>query len=112
MLPYDQIDKGQKRIVETPFSDRHHIIGRARWLAWGLALLLAGLLLLRLGGLAGRVLATTSYPFQLDPTEGIILSEVRMLADGQNIYAPFTPEQFVSAPYPPLYYLLLLPPMK
>ncbi|GIV97033.1 MAG: hypothetical protein KatS3mg057_1690 [Herpetosiphonaceae bacterium] len=77
-----------------------------------LGLILGALLLARVGGLAERVIATTAYPFQFDPTEGIILSEVRMLAQGENIYAPFTAERFISAPYPPLYYVLLLPPLK
>ncbi len=77
-----------------------------------LGAILAGLLLFRINLLALRMVETTRYPYQYDPTEGIILSEVRLLADGVNIYAPFTPDQFISAPYTPLYYMLLTPPMK
>lgn len=63
------------------------------------------LLLVRLGLLLVQSARTIVFPFQLDPTEGIVLSECAMLGRGINIYARFTAERFVSAPYPPAYYL-------
>lgn len=81
------------------------IKGYLRW-EWGLVG--AGLLLLlaRLGMLVARSVHTIPFPFQLDPTEGIVLSECVMVGQRVNIYAPFGPERFISAPYPPAYYIV------
>ncbi len=83
-----------------------------RWIHWLLIAALALLLTVRLVGFGARMLQTLRFPYQYDPTEGIVLSEVRLLASGENIYAPFTPERFVSGPYPPVYYAALALPMK
>ncbi|MBN1485876.1 MAG: hypothetical protein JXA37_14275 [Chloroflexia bacterium] len=64
------------------------------------------LLLVRLGLLLARSGQTLALPFQLDPTEGIVFSECAMLGRGVNIYARFSPERFISAPYPPAYYII------
>jgi hypothetical protein len=83
----------------------------ARWLTPALVVLLAGLLLWS----AARDLPTIgerlAIPYQLDPSEGVILGETRLLLDGINIYLPARPDLFTAAPYPPLYYLLLAGPM-
>jgi len=77
---------------------------------------LPGLLGLALGlALAGRIsflAATTNqwlpYPFfRTGSSEGLMLSEIAMLRQGQPIYVPLGPAQFISAPYPPLYYYLV-----
>jgi hypothetical protein len=70
-----------------------------------LLLLLVGLLVRGLlGGLTS--LAIFSHPFQLDESEGMIVAETMLLDKGTNIYAVPTPDLFVAAPYPPLFYLL------
>jgi hypothetical protein len=46
------------------------------------------------------------FPFPRSGTEGLILYESLLLKRGGDIYSPITPEQFISAPYPPLYYWL------
>lgn len=70
-----------------------------------LLLLLVGLLVRGLfGGLTS--LAIFSHPFQLDESEGMIVAETMLLDKGTNIYAVPTPDLFISAPYPPLFYLL------
>ncbi len=47
-----------------------------------------------------------SYPFQFDESEGMIVAETGLLDRGVDIYGPLTPDLFIAAPYPPLYYLL------
>lgn len=71
-----------------------------------LILVVVALLLVRLGMLLMRAFRTIPFPFQLDPTEGIVLSECVLLRQGENIYAPISPARFISAPYPPAYYLV------
>jgi len=50
-----------------------------------------------------------SFPFQLDESEGMIVAETMLLSQGTNIFDPVTPDLFVAAPYPPLFYVLALP---
>ncbi len=50
-----------------------------------------------------------NFPFQTDESEGMIVAEVHLMDGGANIYAQPTTTSFVSAPYPPLYYLLNWP---
>ncbi len=66
-----------------------------------------------LGGLLAKTVssAVTSatmleYPFQFDESEGMIVAETMLLDRGVNIYDKPTPDLFIAAPYPPLYYLL------
>jgi hypothetical protein len=47
-----------------------------------------------------------SYPFQFDESEGMIVAETILLDSGVNIYEKPSPQLFVAAPYPPLFYLL------
>jgi hypothetical protein len=77
----------------------------ASWLTAGLALALLLTVAPGLPAVAERLAA----PFQIDPSEGVILGETRLLLDGVDIYRPVQPEFFTAAPYPPLYYLLLAP---
>lgn len=80
----------------------------------GRALLIA--LVLLLAGLGAKIVqsAATSttmftYPFQFDESEGMIVAENLLLDRGTNIFLKPTPDLFVAAPYPPVYYLLTSP---
>lgn len=77
--------------------------------ALGLALLIAALLLWRTAQSAQFSAGIFGYPFQVDESEGMIAAETLLLDQGQNIYTFPGPQQFVAAPYPPVYYLLNLP---
>ena len=77
---------------------------------------LTGLLVLLLVGLVVKSLfsAATSaqmwaYPFQFDESEGMIVAETMLLDRGVSIFDVPGPDLFISAPYPPLFYLLVLP---
>ncbi len=85
---------------------------RSRLVRTVLAVVLVALLL----ALGGRLVASAStswalfmYPFQFDESEGMIVAETMLLDDGVNIYSKLTPDLFISAPYPPLFYLLNWP---
>ena len=73
-----------------------------------LLVLLAGLLLRALLGVFTS-LAMFNHPFQFDESEGMIVAETMLLDRGVGIYAVPGPDLFISAPYPPLYYLLTWP---
>lgn len=65
--------------------------------------------LLLVGPLAGFVSASSGwldYPYPRPGSEGLILYESLLLKRGGDIYAPITPERFISGPYPPIYYWL------
>lgn len=47
------------------------------------------------------------YPFFQTGSEGLILSETALIQTGHSIYLALRPDQFISAPYPPLYYYLV-----
>ncbi len=51
-------------------------------------------------GFTGAVLA---YPFQVDDSEGVILSEAQWLARGVDPYQPARADFFTAAPYTPIY---------
>ena len=51
-------------------------------------------------GFTGPILA---YPFQVDDSEGVILSEAQWLARGVDPYQPARPDFFTAAPYTPIY---------
>jgi hypothetical protein len=55
------------------------------------------------------VIDRAAMPFQIDPSEGVIVGETGLLLDGVNVWARVSPERFIAAPYPPLFYVLLLP---
>ncbi|MDQ6694921.1 MAG: hypothetical protein M3014_10975, partial [Chloroflexota bacterium] len=50
-----------------------------------------------------------AWPWQFDYTEGINLNDTLQLAAGHNIYRHNGPEGFLSAPYPPIFYILNAP---
>lgn len=50
-----------------------------------------------------------NFPFQLDESEGMLVAEVHLMDSGLNLYAQPNTTMFISAPYPPLYYLLVWP---
>lgn len=81
-------------------------LGVGSWLL----LLLAGGLLLLVGWRVADFVATSSYwlpyPFPRQGSEGLTMYEALLLRGGENIYLPLSPTRFISAPYPPLYYLL------
>ena len=94
------------------FGPSRSLNAPARLARWGPALLAAliGLaLLLSVPGDVPPILARIAFPYQIDPSEGVILGETRLLLDGIDIYAPARPDFFTAAPYPPLYYHLLAP---
>jgi hypothetical protein len=71
--------------------------------------LLAALLLLKTLDSAQTMAAFFNWPFQFDESESMIVAETLLWDRGVDIYGPLTPQQFIAAPYPPLYYLLNLP---
>ena len=50
-----------------------------------------------------------TWRWQIDYDEGVNLHAAWLLAHGANIYLPNPPDRFISAPYPPLLYLLTVP---
>jgi 4-amino-4-deoxy-L-arabinose transferase-like glycosyltransferase len=53
--------------------------------------------------------AIFNFPFQLDDSEGMIVAEVNLMTKGVDLFAPPTPDVFISAPYTLFYYQLNLP---
>ncbi len=75
----------------------------AAWLALGvLALLLVGPLVRFVSASSGWL----GYPYPRSGSEGLVLYETLLVKRGGDIYAPITPERFISGPYPPVYYWL------
>ena len=71
---------------------------------------------LLVAGLAAKTVASAAtsaemfqYPFQFDESEGMIVAETGLLDRGVDIFAPLTPNLFIAAPYPPVFYLLCWP---
>ena len=56
---------------------------------------------------ARYLLGALQYGAPLDGQEGMALWEAGLLRSGQGLYVPVVPDNFVSAPYPPLHPLLL-----
>ena len=78
----------------------------------GVALLvLAGALVIlpRLLSFAEISISLVAWPWQFDFDEGINLNATLQLAQGHNIYRLNGPEGFISAPYPPLFYIINAP---
>jgi hypothetical protein len=98
-------DKGQSSLPTRLQAGWGRLDPTRRVLLAVLLILLVGLLIRGLfGGLTS--LAIFAHPFQLDESEGMIVAETMLLDQGTNIYAMPTPDLFISAPYPPLFYLL------
>src|SRR5688572_21478341 len=78
-----------------------------------LVLIISGLLLVllvpRLWQFGELGVTRAVWPWQLDFVEGINLNATLQLAEGRNIYRINGPEEFISAPYTPLYHILNLP---
>jgi hypothetical protein len=75
--------------------------------------IVAGLTVVLLLALGAKVAMSTYYvwemfrfPFQIDDSEGVILSGAQWLSQGVSIYTPVRPDLFISAPYTPIYYVL------
>jgi hypothetical protein len=60
-------------------------------------------LLLKLPAAADFTRAILTYPFQVDDSEGVILSEAQWLARGVDPYQPARPDFFTAAPYTPVF---------
>ncbi len=76
---------------------------------WQLPALLIVLLLPRVFTFVELGLARLAWPWQIDFVEGINLNATIELANGHNIYRHSGPEGFISAPYPPIFYLINAP---
>ena len=80
--------------------------------AWLRPVLYVGLVVvavLLIGPLAHFIQASASwldYPYPRPGSEGLILYESLIVKHGGNLYSPITPAQFISGPYPPVYYWL------
>jgi hypothetical protein len=81
----------------------------AGWLLLAALALLGGLLLLKVIDTIQIMIGPFNWPFQSDESESMIVAETLLLDRGVNIFGPITPQQFIAAPYPPLYYLLNWP---
>jgi hypothetical protein len=78
----------------------------SRALGWlPVALLLLALVppLLKLPAAAEFARAILTYPFQVDDSEGVVLSEAQWLARGVDPYQPARPDFFTAAPYTPIF---------
>ncbi|MEO5952353.1 MAG: hypothetical protein ABIQ44_07800, partial [Chloroflexia bacterium] len=78
--------------------------GLQAWLAWAVV----GVVLVCAAPAVGRFVGTSGewldYPYPRAGSEGLILYESLLLKHGGDIYAPITPERFISGPYPPVFY--------
>ncbi len=79
---------------------------RAEWLTTALLLLALVPLLLKVPAAASFTGAILAYPFQVDDSEGVVLSEAHWLAQGVDPYQPVRPDFFTAAPYTPIYTVL------
>ena len=101
----------------TPSDEDHRPVAEPKTLfapvpiLLGWVLGLAGVLLLlpRLLQFVQITSAFIAWPWQFDFSEGVNLNAAMQLAAGHNIYHPGDPSSFISAPYPPLFYMLTAP---
>ncbi|HEX5502674.1 MAG TPA: hypothetical protein VFW96_08625 [Thermomicrobiales bacterium] len=75
----------------------------SRRLAAALLVAALALLLLKLPATVAFSRAILAYPFQVDDSEGVILSEAQWLARGVDPYQPARPDLFTAAPYTPIF---------
>ena len=73
------------------------------WAVGGLLLLAAVPAMVRFASTSASWL---DYPYPRAGSEGLILYETLIVKRGGDIYAPITPDRFISGPYPPVYYWL------
>ncbi|MEO8285858.1 MAG: hypothetical protein ABI670_05445 [Chloroflexota bacterium] len=78
----------------------------ANWIAWAAAGILLTLALGPLARFVSTSAAWLDYPYPRAGSEGLILYESLLMKHGGDIYAPITPDRFISGPYPPLFYWL------
>ena len=90
-------------LIQNPKSEIRN------WLVLAALAVLALALALKVAQSAGIMAGLFAWPYQLDESEGMIVAETLLLDSGKNIYDPVTPQLFVAAPYPPLFYLLNWP---
>ncbi|HYP39547.1 MAG TPA: hypothetical protein VEX13_04235 [Chloroflexia bacterium] len=101
----------------TPHSSRYRIglvqddVKRpwariVRWAVWVGMVACAMALLGPLVRFVDTSSAWLNYPYPRPGSEGLILYESLLVKRGGDPYAPITPEQFISGPYPPIYYWL------
>ncbi|HET6312852.1 MAG TPA: hypothetical protein VFH60_03375 [Chloroflexia bacterium] len=105
MTDRQELQSGQTRATPA----RPDVWRIASWALTGaLALLLVGLAV-KSGLSAATSAQMWAYPFQFDESEGMIVAETMLLDRGVSIFDVPGPDLFISAPYPPLFYLLNLP---
>jgi 4-amino-4-deoxy-L-arabinose transferase-like glycosyltransferase len=78
----------------------------SRWLPTLLIALALLPLLAKIPAAAGFTGTILAYPFQVDDSEGVILSEAQWLARGVDPYQPARGDFFTAAPYTPIYTLI------
>ncbi|MGN6360769.1 MAG: hypothetical protein ACTHNK_10300, partial [Thermomicrobiales bacterium] len=74
-----------------------------RWIAPALLALALLPLLAKVPATIGFERAILTYPFQVDDSEGVVLSEAHWLARGVDPYQPARPDFFTAAPYTPVF---------
>ena len=84
---------------------RQAVLGRL-WPVWVVAILLLLAALPALVRFASTSASWLDYPYPRAGSEGLILYETLIVKHGGDIYAPITPDKFISGPYPPVYYWL------
>ncbi len=77
-----------------------------RWLPTLLLLLALLPITLKIPAAARFSESILTYPFQVDDSEGVILSEAQLLARGVDPYQPARPDFFTAAPYTPIFTLI------
>ncbi|HST05172.1 MAG TPA: hypothetical protein VLQ48_10585 [Chloroflexia bacterium] len=83
-----------------------HPPARAKWVVWAVAVVLILAAIPALVRFVSTSAAWLDYPYPRPGSEGLILYETLLVKNGADIYAPVTPDRFISGPYPPVYYWL------
>ncbi len=76
------------------------------WPVWVVGLLVLLAAIPALVRFASTSASWLDYPYPRAGSEGLILYETLIVKHGGDIYAPITPDRFISGPYPPVYYWL------
>lgn len=74
------------------------------WAAWALLALLLACAVPAISRFISTSAQWLTYPYPRAGSEGLILYESLLQKHGGDIYAPITPERFISGPYPPIFY--------
>jgi len=94
------------RIERRPDEATAGLASLRRWLPTLLLLLALLPIALKVPAAARFSESILTYPFQVDDSEGVILSEARLLAQGIDPYQPARPDFFTAAPYTPIFTLI------